>query len=168
MRHLWPALIGLMIFLPFLCHAENDCPWINTATASGVLGGVVSEFVEKVSPGTTVCKFHSERSNTSYDLQIEVAQMKAVGAEFPNYQARCNTEVTQLHAIGNEAEMCSTNNGNPSNTIALYGEKVIGRVRDRAFIVIVSTSASDDPSMTLDALKEKAGSVAEQVAGALF
>jgi hypothetical protein len=42
---------------------------------------------------------------------------------------------------------------------------VVGRVRNRAFIVLLSTS---DSSMTQSSLREKARRVAEQVAGNLF
>jgi hypothetical protein len=45
---------------------------------------------------------------------------------------------------------------------------VIGRVRDRLFIVTVSSTIARDPSMTRQLLKEKARMIAEQIAGALF
>jgi hypothetical protein len=44
-------------------------------------------------------------------------------------------------------------------------ERVVGRVRDRAFVVRISTN---DRSAQSGALREKARKVAEQVAGILF
>jgi hypothetical protein len=48
------------------------------------------------------------------------------------------------------------------------GEQVIGRVRDRLFIVTVSSTIAQDPSATRQLLQEKARTIAEQIAGALF
>jgi hypothetical protein len=50
----------------------------------------------------------------------------------------------------------------------IYGEQVIGRVRDQIFTVTITTSARRDPSMPREALEEKTRNIAEQVAGALF
>jgi len=49
-----------------------------------------------------------------------------------------------------------------------YVEMVVGRVRDRAFVVRVSSSIQNDPSMTPETRRERASLVAEQVAGILF
>jgi hypothetical protein len=49
-----------------------------------------------------------------------------------------------------------------------YAEKVVGRVRDQAFVVSVDATAPDNPAMTQKMRREKAQLVAEQVAGALF
>jgi hypothetical protein len=48
------------------------------------------------------------------------------------------------------------------------GEQVIGRVRDRLFIVTVSSTMAQDPSAARQLLQEKASTIAEQIAGALF
>jgi hypothetical protein len=47
-------------------------------------------------------------------------------------------------------------------------EMVVGRVRDQAFVVSISSSLQEDPSMTQEMRREKANRVAEQVAGILF
>jgi hypothetical protein len=60
-----------------------------------------------------------------------------------------------LKAIGNEALACSDD----------HAELVVGRVRDRAFLVRLGTN---DHSTQPSALREKARRVAEQVAGILF
>jgi hypothetical protein len=49
-----------------------------------------------------------------------------------------------------------------------YAEMVVGRVRNQAFVVSVSSSMLKDPSMTQEMRREKANLVAEQVAGILF
>jgi hypothetical protein len=49
-----------------------------------------------------------------------------------------------------------------------YAEIVVGRVRDQAFIVSVSSSVQNDPSMRQETRRERANLVAEQVAGILF
>jgi hypothetical protein len=158
-RRLRWAAAGLFIFLPQLCHAQSRCPWINKATASGILGGPATVSVDNKKPDSTVCKFHFEKDNHVYDLQIDVEQMKDANTEFVSYKSRCGAEATSLRGIGNEAQACSADKG------ATHAEQVIGRVRDRAFVVILST---DDSSMPRDVLKEKARSDAEQVAGILF
>jgi hypothetical protein len=44
----------------------------------------------------------------------------------------------------------------------------VGRVRDQAFIVSVSSSVQNDPLMTQETRREKVNLLAEQVAGILF
>jgi hypothetical protein len=45
---------------------------------------------------------------------------------------------------------------------------VVGRVRDQAFVIILSSSPQDDPSFTQEVRREKTNLVAEMVAGILF
>jgi hypothetical protein len=45
---------------------------------------------------------------------------------------------------------------------------VVGRVRDRAYIITVSTSARFKPPFNRDTMESQARAVAEQVAGILF
>ena len=47
-------------------------------------------------------------------------------------------------------------------------ERVVGRVRDQAFVVSIRSSMADDPSMTQEMRRKKVNLVAEQVAGILF
>jgi hypothetical protein len=49
-----------------------------------------------------------------------------------------------------------------------FAEKVVGRVRNQAFVVSVSSSVENDASMTREMRREKANLTAEQVAGILF
>jgi hypothetical protein len=138
-----PALILAIAFcLPAL--AEDRCTWLNAATAAGVLGGEVQT---TLSPGT--CEFvHQETA-----LRIEVGATNAP-------HAQCGTGAEQLKAIGNEAQACAYQ-GKPG----WIAEQVVGRVRDQAFLVRISTK---DQSTTSKILREKVRKVAEQVAGFLF
>ena len=89
--------------------------------------------------------------------------MTDVPKQFPIYLAQCPPKSTPLPAIGNEAVMCSIQDKGDE-----YVEIVVGRVRDRAFVVSVSSSIQNDPSMTQETRRERASLVAEQVAGILF
>jgi hypothetical protein len=155
----------LILFLPAHSRAEGICPWLNQATASGFLGGPASSLVENGSPGEATCAFHYQKGNTRYDLQIKVERMKGSSIDFGPYKALCGSDSVPLRAIGNEALLCSLQRKGEG---MVHGEQVVGRVRDRAFIVSVSTNAGDDPSMSMEVLKEKVSDIAEQVAGALF
>ena len=89
--------------------------------------------------------------------------MTDIPKQFPTYLAQCPPKSPPLRAIGNEAVVCSIQGkGEPSS------ERVVGRVRDQAFVVSVSSSVQDDPAMTQEMRREKANLVAEQVAGILF
>jgi hypothetical protein len=138
-----PALILAIAFcLPGL--AEDHCTWLNAATAAGVLGGQVQM---TVTPGA--CEFvHQETV-----LRIEVGATNAP-------HAQCGSGAEQLKAIGNEAQACAYQ-GKPG----WIAEQVVGRVRDQAFLVRISTK---DQSAAPKVLREKARKVAEQVAGILF
>ncbi len=141
MKRLAPIL-AIAFCLPVL--AEDRCTWLNAATAAGVLGGAVQT---TLAPG--VCEF--VRQETS--LRIEVGATNAP-------HAQCGPSGEQLKAIGNEAQACAYQ-GKPG----WIAEQVVGRVRDQAFLVRISTK---DPSAAPKILREKARKVAEQVAGILF
>jgi len=128
-----------LLFSSFL-RAETLCPWLNAATAAGILGGAVTS-----SASPAVCEFVRPQST----LHIEVRKKPAAVA------AKCESKATPLKAIGNEAVECS-----PSPT----QEMVIGRVRDQRFVVWIRTS---DSSLKTT-LQDRTRKVAEQVAGNLF
>ena len=105
-----------------------SCPWLNQATAAGVLGGPVTQ---------AGCSF----TRGSLELRIEA------GRDFEWYAAGCRAEVVHLKAIGTEALACRGE----------AGEQVVARVRDRAFLVRITTND-----------REKVRKVAEMVAGSMF
>jgi hypothetical protein len=163
MRSSHTLLLGLAMLLPTVCHGQAKCPWINEATARGILGGAVTVTIKVSDHGDGVCEFARPQGAAVHQLRISVDIMTDIPKQFPTYLAQCPPKSTPLRAIGNEAVMCSIQgNGDP------YAEKVVGRVRDQAFVVSVSSSVRDNPSMTQEMRREKANLVAEQVAGILF
>ena len=141
-------------FLPLICAAGEKCPWLNSATAAGVLGGAVKSDVTQ-----SACEFVRRDGTSELALRIEVETLGAP-REFASRAARCGPGAETLKAIGNEAVAC-THSGTKGTT----AEQVIGRVRNQAFLVRVST---DDRASAPASLREKARKVAEQVAGFLF
>jgi len=151
------------MLIPTVCVGQAKCPWINEATASGVLGGSVTLTAKVSDQGAGACLFSRHQGTAVRQLRISVDIMKDVLKEFPSYLAQyCPAKRTPLRAIGNEAVMCSVDTNDE------HAEKVVGRVRDRAFVVSVSSSVQDDAKLTREMRREKANLVAEQIAGFLF
>jgi len=146
----------LLLLLPTIAAAAEVCPWLNAATAGGVLGGTVAVTVARAKTGDDAnCIFIRHDGSLALELRIEVETMLSPAKDFPTYTARCHSASVALKAIGNEALTCSDG----------HAELVVGRVRDRAFLVRISTS---DHSAQAGTLREGARKVAEQVAGILF
>jgi len=156
------VLFAIFIALPSFCQGERICPWMNAATAAGFLEGSVSSTVlqGKQNSDDATCEFIRQQLPSAYVLRIEVETMTAPSMQFSSFTARCGSSATPLKAIGNEALACSKR-GKAAQRI----EEVVGRVRDRAFIIRLTTI---DQSIAQAALREKARNVAEQVAGILF
>jgi hypothetical protein len=145
----------LLLLLPSIAGAAEICPWLNAATAGGVLGGTVAVTVTRAKTGDdATCTFVRHDGSLALDLRIEVETMRSPSKDFPSYAARCHSSAVPLKAIGNEAFACSDDGA----------EQVVGRVRDRAFLVRIRTTDHSPPP----ALREKARKVAEQLAGILF
>lgn len=135
---------ALLLMAAGLCRAQNACPWLNAATAGGILGGPVTASVKP-----TVCEFVRHLGSNESTLRIEVQKKPA------SLAAKCDSTGTPIKAIGNEALACTAGSF----------EIVIGRVRDQRFAVSIGAS---DPSVDRATLQEKARKVAEQLAGNLF
>ena len=148
--------------LASMCGAEESCPWLNAATAAGVLGGAVHPAVAHASKNAddATCDFVRREGSVVAELRIEVETMGASGRELAVYTARCRTNTAPLQAIGNEAVACSVDGKDGE-----IAEQVAGRVRSRAFLIRMGTN---DPPARRKVLREKARDVAEQVAGTLF
>jgi len=141
--------------------AEVQCPWLNSATAGGVLGGEVQENVTALTPqGDTTCDFRRTEHSGVSSLTIAVHTMATPAKDFASYLAGCAGTKVPLKAIGNEAVQCVQSNGSAE-------ELIIGRVRDRAFILDIKRSAIGQRT-SASGLSEEARNMAEQVAGALF
>jgi len=148
----------LLLALPSIVAAGETCPWLNAATAGGVLGGPITGVtVKRAQTGDDAsCEFTRHDRSLVLELRIEVETMRTPAKDFAAYAARCHSAAVAMKAIGNEALACSD---------GPVAEQVVGRVRDRAFLVRMSTT---DHSPQPGALRDKARSVAEQVAGILF
>jgi hypothetical protein len=161
--------LGWMMFFGLLCVSassraeEGHCAWLNDATASGLLNGPVTLDLESAPGDQVICVFTNQKTAKDYAaLRIMVQPLKDVTKAVTSHKFLCTSAPTSLKAIGNEAVACSADVGYSR------GEQVIGRVRDRLFIVTVSSTIAQDPAMTRKLLREKARDIAEQVAGALF
>jgi len=162
MRSSHILLLGLAL-MPAASHAQAKCPWINEATARGILGGPVVVTVKVNDQGAGFCEFSRQQEAAVHQLRISVDIMTDIPKQFPAYLAQCPPKSAPLRAIGNEAVMCSIQ-GKENK----YAESVVGRVRNQAFVVSVSSSIQDDRSMTQEMRREKTNLIAEQVAGILF
>ena len=163
MRYLTLALFVLLAPRPALCQANTGCPWLNVATASGVLRSSESGTMATLSRGSReVCSFIYHDATASRELRITMEQVQDPSQAMTAYKARCSGASSPLQAIGNEAVTCA------ADTKSQDGEQVIGLVRNQIFTVTITTSARNDPSMSRDELREKTRDIAEQVAGALF
>lgn len=163
MRILHVLLFGLAMLLPTVVHGQTKCPWMNEATARGILGGPVALAVDLNDHGDGVCDFSRQHGTAIRHLRISVFSMTDISKEFPSYLAQCPPKSPALRAIGNEAVFCTT-----QGTGVPHAEKVVGRVRAQAFVVDVSSTVQDDPSMPQEMRRDKANLAAELVAGILF
>jgi hypothetical protein len=139
----------LLLALSSIARAAEICPWLNAATAGGVLGGAVTDVTVKLTEGSAdgSCEFVRHDSPRAAVLRIEVETLRDPAKDFAAFAARCHAAGTPLKAIGNEAIACTDESA----------QIVVGRVRDRAFVLRITTGG-----------REKARQIAEQVAGILF
>ena len=162
------VLFGALVLLcvPGRNEAKDSCPWINEATASGALDGAVTVIVTRpeMSKDTddATCVFMRQNGSTGIELRIEVETLHGAPGAYAAYAERCGPDGVPLRAIGNEAVKCSYTDKKRKKWVS---EEVVGRVRDHAFTVRISSSAGIPDR---NVLREKARKMAEQVAGFLF
>ena len=155
-------LFSLPMCFPGVSHAKETCPWLNEVTAAGFLDGTVTSTVthSDQNKDDANCDFTLRHRSATTVLRIEVETMAAPQADFAPYLARCGAHAAPLRAIGNEAVVCGFDGKKKQ-----VSEQVVGRVRERAFTVrITSNSGLSDRAV----LRDKVQKVAEQVAGFLF
>lgn len=147
------------------CHAQNNCPWLNVATASGALGAPSTLTLNKISDGSTTCIFRSQSGSSVEDLTVSVtvvADPQNVEQDLKTSESRCASTASPLKAIGNDAVLCA------NNVAQSHGQQVIGRVRDQIFVISITAGAMPSSGTSNDAMAEKVKLIAEQVAGNLF
>lgn len=155
------VLVLSLVFCVKLAGAEH-CPFLNAATAAGLAGGKVLEtFVSSSKTNDDgICRFVRAQPPLRTELLIDVETMTDRARQFGAYVGKCDSSKTSLRALGNEAIACSG-----IEKAGQHNEQIIGRVRDRAFAIKLT---STDPGLTTELLKVKARLAAEQVAGNLF
>jgi hypothetical protein len=163
-RWLWIAATALSL-LSVPCSAQSTCPWLNAATASGVLGGSATMEVNNTgfSSGVCVFRFQDEaQNNTLRILVIKAERPENAGKEMMPYESKCTASGLPLKGVGNEAIMCA------SDSAKSNGELVVGRVRDNIFTVVINAGTGDNPAAAKEDLEDKTQEIAKQVAGILF
>ena len=144
-----------MIYALLLFAGGMSCPVLTTPTVRGAIGEVTVTRVEK--DAGYECRF------TSSEGELMVAVSKLAGpARFGTLaddECAGGQDVAKLKAIGNEARACSL------GTSGEMVEKVVGRVRNQAFVIRLT---STEKMASGKDLRNKATALAEQVAGNLF
>lgn len=160
-------LFLLLAALPAFCSEPQSCPWLNAATAGGYLGGDATATIKPSAKNDHdfTCTFLHHKGNVTATLRIEVDTLSEPMADHPHdafelKAAQCGKTASPLTVVGNEAMICERR----TRTGAL-AEHVVGRVRDRIFLLDVS---SNTPHMKEADLHDKAEEISEQVAGILF
>ncbi len=157
-----PGFLILLLLTPFVIHGQATCPWMNRATASGLMDTPMEAAeVQGTSPNVT-CIYNSPQGGDNTRLTIQVAQLTNLEKHFGAFDAMCQSKGERVAAIGNEAVLCAADD-QKSRT-----ERVVGRVRDLAFVVTVSSSLRIKTPSPRDKMKMQATRIAEQVAGFLL
>jgi hypothetical protein len=166
-RYAQVGMIGAVLFLlalPARVRAMNNCPWMNEATASELVGGDATGAYLPAKDKPAVCTFTEHFGKDTRTLTISVATVTDPHGSFlTTLHSDCPSAAAPLSAIGNEAATCIIDRGK-----SVIGEKALGRVRDQIFAITISTTMKNDPALTDVLLKMKIGTAAEQVAGNLF
>lgn len=172
------------LFAPQRSVAEAKCPWLNAATAAGVLGGEVQMSVSApVDPGPVkgvgtamysdqvrmdrfdvTCEFTRKTDSGTDTLHISVKTMKDQAKEFASFLALCGGSTAALRGIGNEAVQCVRKESSGKGP-----EQIVARVRDRAFVLTVTRQAAPaGVAVSAEGLSSDTRNTAEQIAGSIF
>jgi hypothetical protein len=147
--------------LPLAAAAANQCPWLNEATASGLLdGNATGDYRAASGSEPARCVFTQQSAATRRTLSITVETVADPHARLLALEQSCRPASETLRAIGNEAVFCSVKGG--------VEEHLFGRVRDQVFTISLASSSRQDGVLTPFALKTRIATAAEQVAGNLY
>lgn len=158
------AILAILIPLTGLGQGSKGCPWLNVATASGVLrSSENSPMATLAQSSAALCSFEYREASVFRQLLITVEQTQNPSLVLKTQEEQCKSKASPLQAIGNEAVACTVRDGGK-----ISGDLIVGRVRDQIFTVKLTTNTENDPSMVAEAIESKTHMIAEQVAGALF
>ena len=151
-----------LVLMPTAGHAEQTCAWMNAATAGGFLEGTVTSTVTPTSKTTNdmTCEFVRQEDKVVSKLRIEVVTVANPQDTFASDAAHCGKDPAPIKAVGNEAIVCTRKEKHHETT-----EHLVGRVRDRIFLLDITSNA---PHPDEAALRDTAGKISQQVAGILF
>lgn len=156
------AAIPLLLVLSAVgvTHARAQCPWINKATAGGLLG--VHGELHAISSTVTgnSCLFEVNGNQGMESLRIHVSALPQGASLARLYEKDCASAPVWLSGLGNEAFACRV------RSHARLSERVAGRVRDQVFeIELVRGATGANAAKNLQGL---ATSAAGQVVGNLY
>jgi hypothetical protein len=168
MRILPFSLFLIPLLLPVLGQAEESCPWLDAPTANAALGTTTTGTVTLLDKnqldtdkiGDSICEFTKQRNPLFRQLRIEVRTVADPAQEFITYTAHCSSKPSPVKAVGNEALACALEA--KSGQVA---EQIIGRLRDRIFVV---TLWANESWVSHFVLLAKTYSVTDQVSGAMY
>ena len=147
---------------PNMSNAAALCPFMNEATATGILGGPVEVqvTVTEKDKGDATCEFRRKTDDSSLSLNIQVKTMHDWRVEFPPFVAQCGHRSEPIRGIGNEAVACTGD----ADDHKRY-DQILSRVRERSLSVRVTTLSSQ---LNAGTLRQKAFQSADLVSGNLF
>jgi hypothetical protein len=158
------SVLGMLALFCLPARAANNCPWLNEATASGLIGcDSVGAFTPAPDAHGGACTFTEKADGTARTLTIAIEVVADPHARVSALAQSCGGGADPLNAIGNEAFDCSADVRRGQ-----LGERVVGRVRNQVFTITLSSTMKDDPILTRNALQSRIYTAAEQVAGNLF
>lgn len=165
LRALPQLTVALCIFaLPGSAHAANNCPWINEATVSGLLDGeAVGSFNQGPTGQPSTCSFVFKEAGGIRTVNISVETVQDAHARVVNMTKDCKQPLEVLPAIGNEAYVCTTEHAKEA-----VAERVVGRVRDQFFTILISTTGKGGLILSPQDLRARISIASEQVSGNLY
>ena len=189
---IWAHFVLIALFaLPRLCRAEENCLWMNAATAGGILGGAaVVSVSHPTNPQLATLQpanvksgagpMSANPSGTSYGANT-VDDADCSFHRQPPIAGALRIQVWTVSEPEKAFVSYGARCGAHGNSLKAIGneavacdlgkknkrpsEQVVGRVRDRIFVIDLNV---EDPSITQSELREKARATAEIVAGNLF
>jgi len=162
MRGLFLLALVVTFVAPLHCRGQSSCPWINAATAEGVLDSKVDSSVQETRGKDMNCTFKSVETSGTRSLVVEVRDIDDREKGYAEAESKCTSAPTPVRGLGNEAFECVADH--PDS----HAMMIIGRVREKLFVVSVIMTGRRDRGLTAASLEDKVTIAAGQVVGNLF